>query len=74
MSFHVVRYEHAAHLGSLSSSPVSAAITIDCVWKGHNKSLARSTASPEQFKVPNRNAFASGFVDLLMGRRAHYPR
>jgi hypothetical protein len=70
----------AADLSSISSSPVTAAITVDGVWKGDSKYSAGPTASPEQFKVPVGNsilpphAFAGGFVDFLMGRRARYPR
>jgi hypothetical protein len=75
-----ISFRLAARLSSVSSSPVTAAITVDGVWKGDSKYSAGPTASPEQFKVPVGNiispphAFAGGFVDFLMGRRARYPR
>jgi hypothetical protein len=74
-----ISFRLAARLSSVSSSPITAAITVDRVWKGDSKYLAGPTASPEQFKVPvgiisQPHAFAGGFVDFLMGRRARYPR
>jgi hypothetical protein len=75
-----ISFRLAARLNSVSSSPVTGAITVDRAWKGHSKYLVGPTALSEQFKVPVGNiispphTFAGGFVDFLMGRRARYPR